>query len=181
MTGRLWIVNYLEPFALDQKVGRILSETRPPGANKLVTSLVEASDTQVNRLRHQEEVVGVRPVSAPLESTRCVAVNNDGVRCGKPASVPDALWGGLVCEEHAAMGERMRHRQAAQRLMDTIGGLQEQLDEILEGAKQAHTQSERVSLLAGELLLGVHAHLTSGREALQIATTSLQDAMKEPE
>lgn len=181
MAGRLWIVNYLEPFQLDKRVGRILSETRPPGANKLVTCLVEATDQQATRLRHEEEVVSVRPVSAPLESTRCVAINANGVRCGKPASELDPLWGGLICEEHSSMGERMRHRQAAQKLFDVMDSLQREIDEAVEAAERARGQGEGVSLLVAELLLGVHAHLSSARESLEIARVSLTTALKEEE
>lgn len=181
MAGRLWIVNYLEPFPLDKRVGRVLSETRPPGANKLVTCLVEATDLQATRLRHEQEVVNVRPVSAPLESTRCVAINADGVRCGKPASDLDPLWGGLICGEHSSMGERMRHREAAQQLLDVIDSLQREIDEAANTADRAYGEGERVSLLAAELLRGVHAHLLSGRESLEIARASLHTAMKEGE
>lgn len=179
MAGRLWIVNYLEPMDLNKKVGRVLSETRPPGSNKLVTALVEASDPQVNRLKHQEEVVSVRPVSAPLESTQCVAINAEGVRCGKPASVPDALWGGLICEEHASTGESMRHRQSADRLLDTIDGLESQIDQVIAAANVARDEGEHVSVLVAELLLGVQAHLASGKESLQVVKSTLRNAMKE--
>ncbi|HEX9017521.1 MAG TPA: hypothetical protein VF960_16120 [Chloroflexota bacterium] len=181
MAGRLWIVNYLEPLELGKKVGRVLSETRPPGSNRLVTALVEASDPQVNRLRHQEEVVSVRPVSAPLESNKCVAVTEEGERCGKPATVPDPLWGGLVCAEHAATGERMRHRQGARKLLDSVEGLQARLDEVGEAAGRAHSEGEQVSLLVSELLLGVQAHIASAEEAVRLIRTTLLAGMKEPE
>jgi hypothetical protein len=181
MAGKLWIVNYLEPFPLQKRVDRILSDARPPGSNRLVTALVEASDPQVGRLRQQGEVVSLRPVSEPLESTRCVAVNADGVRCGQPASVLDSLWGGMVCEEHASAAERMRHAHAARLMLDTVEGLQQQMNELLDGASKARAQSDEVSVLATELLLGLHSHLVSGKEVLEMAKSSLLNGLKEPE
>lgn len=179
MTGKLWIVNYLEPFPLHKRVERVLSDARPPGSNRLVTALVEATDPQVGRLKQQGEVVNLRAVSEPIESTKCVAVNAEGARCGKPASVLDPLWGGLVCAEHASTGEQMRHRQAARLLLDSVDGLQQLLDELLEGASKARAQSDEVSVLATELLLGLHSHLVSSKEALEMARTTITNGLKE--
>ncbi len=181
MAGTLWIVNYLAPFPLEEKVGRILSETKPPGSNRLMTALVEISGGQVNRLRHQQEVISMRPVSTPLESSRCVAVTSDGLRCGRPAAIPDPLWGGLICDEHASMGERMRHQRKAERLLETIDDLSRQMEDAIAKASRAREEGEQTSVLVAELLLGVCAHLSSGKETLQLARSSLQDALRELE
>ncbi len=181
MAGKLWIVNYLEPFPLEKRVERILSDTRPPGSNRLVTALVEASDPQAGRLKQHEGVVSLRPVSEPIQSTRCVAVNGRGQRCRKPASVIDPLWGGLVCEEHASTDERMRHNQAARLLLDSVERLQQQLDDLLNGANGARAQAGSVSVLATELLLGLHTHLVAAKDALDMTRTTLANGVREEE
>ena len=98
------------------------------------------------------------------------------------ASLPLCLirfGGGLVCAEHASTGEQMRHRQAARLLLDSVDGLQQLLDELLEGASKARAQSDEVSVLATELLLGLHSHLVSSKEALEMARTTITNGLKE--
>ncbi len=79
------------------------------------------------------------------------------------------------------MGERMRHRQSAGHLLETVDALEGQINQALDAAARAHDEGERVSLLVAELLLGVQAHLNSGKESLQVVRSTLQAGMREPE
>lgn len=178
MAGKLWIVNYLKPFAMEKAVERILSNSRPPGSHRLTTALIEATEPQVEKLRQEKEIISLKPISGQLSGGTCIAAVSLGLKCGKPATKIDRLWGGLVCDEHASLPEKSRQTRAANELVERLDQLQREVDQMVEGAERARADGEYVSVLVTELLAGVATHLNSGKEALQLARETLAGAIK---